>query len=144
MHKFKEMLMEKLDQLADTYKGKDPREIPAAAIDAWGKMTDMLKDIATIEGMDEYGDYLDRRSGERGRGPRTGRFISRDMDGMSRRMYRSYNDESYGDSYNDGRSYGDGHDMEAELEEMANNRALPNSKREAARKMLAEIRKGDL
>lgn len=143
MHKFKEMLMEKLDQLADTYKNKDPREIPAAAIDAWGKMTDMLVDLSAVEGMDEYGDYLDKRSGERGRSPRTGRFISRDMDGMSRRMYRgSYNDHYDDGSY--GESYGDGHEMETELEEMANNRALPSSKREAARKMLAEIRKGDL
>ncbi len=144
MHKFKEMLMDKLDQLADAYKNKDAREIPTATLDAWGKVTDMLVDLSAVEGMDDYGDYLDKRSGERGRSPRNGRFISRDMDGMSRRMYRSYNDDSYGDSYNDGRSYGDGRDMEAELEEMANNRALPSSKRDAAKKMLAEIRKGDL
>lgn len=143
MHKFQEMLMDKLDQLADAYKNKDPREIPTATLDAWGKVTDMLVDLSAVEGMDEYGDYLGKRSGERGRSPRTGRFISRDMDGMSRRMYRgSYNDHYDDGSY--GESYGDGHEMETELEEMANNRALPSSKREAARKMLAEIRKGDL
>lgn len=138
MHKLKYMLMEKLDQMADKYKNKEPQDIPQSVLDSWCKTTEIIENISTVEAMEEYGDDM---SGTR-RSSRTGRYISgRDnMDGMSRRMYRrSYDDESYGDE-----SYGKGAGMEAELEDMANDRSLPNSKREAARKMLAEIRKGDL
>lgn len=161
MHKLKSMLMKKLDNFADYYDGKELKDINPTAVDFMVKATETLQNISTIEAMDEYGDqYMDEMSGVPRRSQRTGRFVSRDG-GMSGRMYpnRSYNDGSYDGSYNDGGSYDGsynnngsygqmgsyvGSPMEAELEGMANNRSLPNSKREAAKKMLSELRKGDL
>lgn len=136
MHKLKNLLMEKLDIMADKYRGKSPEEIPASVLESWCKTTEILENIATIEGMETYLDDMEM-SGARGRDTRTGRFVSRDtmrsdmISGRApRRMY-------YGESYDDG-------DLEEQLEDMINDRTLPNSKRDAARKMLAEIRKGNM
>lgn len=161
MHKFENMLMKKLDDFAAYYENKELKDFSPNALDFMEKATNALSNIETVKAMKEYGgEYMDEMSGVPRRSQRTGRFVSRDG-GMSGRMYpnRSYNDGSYDGSYNDGGSYDGsynnngsygqmgsygGSPMEAELEGMANNRSLPNSKREAAKKMLSELRKGDL
>ena len=139
MHKLKNLLMEKLDVMADKYRGKSPEEIPASVLESWCKTTEILENIATIEGMETYLDDMEM-SGARGRDTRTGRYVSRDtmrsdmISGRApRRMY-------YGESYDER----DDGDLEEQLEDMINDRTLPNSKRDAARKMLAEIRKGNI
>lgn len=47
-----------------------------------GMAVDILKDISTVEGMDKYGDMIDRYEDgtgmRRGRSPQTGRFVSMD------------------------------------------------------------------
>jgi hypothetical protein len=137
MHKFKNLLMEKLDSMAENYKNRD---IPIAVLESACKASEILQNLSTVEAMEDYGDEM---SGERDRSRRTGRFVSRDMDGMSRRMMRRRSNDSFGDSYDD-RSYDDGGDMETQLEDIANDKAMPRAKRDAARAMLAELRKGDM
>lgn len=137
MHKFKNLLMEKLDAMAESYKNRD---IPMAVLENACKASEILQNLSTVEAMEDYSEEM---SGERGRSRRTGRFISRDMDGMSRRMMRRRSGDSFEDSYDD-RSYDDGGEMETQLEDIANDKAMPRAKRDAARAMLAELRKGDM
>lgn len=71
-----------------------------------GMAVDILKDISTVEAMDEYGDardrYEDGTSMMRGRSPRTGKFVSMDdrtLNNTSGMRYdyprMSYDERSY-------------------------------------------------
>ena len=128
-----------------------PDCVVRAVAHATGKSWDRIYAELSVQGFEMctpfvvnnvWGAYLDdmEMSGARGRDTRTGRFVSRDtmrsdmISGRApRRMY-------YGESYDER----DDGDLEEQLEDMINDRTLPNSKRDAARKMLAEIRKGNI
>lgn len=136
MQEFKEMLEDKLDAMGRYYKNKEVKDITTTALDAMYKMVDMMKDISTIEGMNEYFDNDQEMSGARERDTRTGRFVSRNMDPSmtnSRRMMRSRR------SYNDYDSYEIGADEYMNrLEEIERTTNDPK-KREAARMLLKDF-----
>lgn len=127
MHEFKEMIKDKLDDMARYYKGKEVKDITTTALEAMSKMVDMLKDISTIEGMDEYVEHEYEMSGARGRNTRTGRYISRGM-GRDHIM-----DRRYMTSYDDGEEA-----LRDNLEEIMRT-TTSSAKREAARKLLKEM-----
>ena len=139
MDEFKSMIEGKLDDMARYYKNKELKDITPTSLEAMSKMVDMLKDISTIESMEEYFDEGQEMSGARGRDARTGRYISRDMgmnhmnDGYSQRMNRSRR------SYNNYGSYESGADEYMNrLEEIARTTNDP-TKREAARMLMKDF-----
>lgn len=119
-----------------------------------GQMVDILKDISTIETMDDYGEkYLDddeyseryyptrmRDSYRRGRSPSTGRYVSMDsrpmMDG-DRNMRDSYRRDSYNREYS-GHSI---HDRMIDALERMMDTAATEHERETIRKEIEEIRR---
>lgn len=134
----------------DTYEFvTPPPETPAVDLSGYVKMADFENFAARFGDVEEKINSLFdsfQSSGKRKKEEpdddksRAGRYVSRDtmrsdmISGRApRRMY-------YGESYDER----DDGDLEEQLEDMINDRALPNSKRDAARKMLAEIRKGNI
>ena len=125
--------MEKIDVMADEYRGKSPREIPAAVLDSWCKSTEILENIATIEGMEQYGEQFEM-SGAQRRSRRTGRFMRANaMNGQS------FGDPMMAESYDT--YYDRSGDMKERLEDMLDDPSISEREKEMARKLMAEMRK---
>ena len=113
LHELKEMLCKEIEKVTV----KDA--ITPAEIEALYKVVDIIKDIDTIEAMEEYGEddgysergysrrgysrrdgsygYSEEGSYRRGRDSRTGRYVSRD-NGSYRGGYRGYSREDARDN----------------------------------------------